>query len=141
MKEARGGTRPPARPPVCSSRNCSPFWFSSGGHCWSPTLGVQRSMVDTGSRVSLRPRRPNPLLADFVSLLTAVQALTERVVATKTKWRATPGDVHVLQDVSSLCALPVLPGTTTRWPLALAFLLSARFLLDERVSALHAGTN
>jgi hypothetical protein len=99
--------------------------------------------VDIGPRASPRPRRPNSLrfLADFELLLTAVQSLTERVVAAKTRWRATQEDVHMLQEVSSVCALPVLPDTTTRWPLALAFLLSARFLLDGRVNELRTGTN
>jgi hypothetical protein len=71
------------------------------------------------------------------SMLAGVLALSGRVVSEKEKWVATPTDAELFRRVASLTALGLQPETLTRWPLALGFLLSARFILEALVGDLR----
>jgi hypothetical protein len=72
-------------------------------------------------------------------MLSGILELTARVTAGKEKWRATPADADLLSQAASLASLTLQPDTTTRWPLALTFLLSARFILEGLVGDLSGG--
>jgi hypothetical protein len=80
-----------------------------------------------------------PPLERCESLLAAVMALTGRVLEAKQKWRPRPADGDLLRQVASLASLSLPPGALTRWPLALGFLLSARFTLEELAADLKEG--
>ena len=104
--------------------------------CLAPTKGAlfpvhRRPYV---CHVACDPYSP---LQRCESTLAGILALSGRVVREKEKWRATLTDAELLRRVASLTALGLQTDTLTRWPLALGFLLSARFILEALVSDLR----
>jgi len=81
---------------------------------------------------------PSSPLQRCESMLVGILALSGRVVREKETWRATPADAELLLRVASLTALGLQPDALTRRPLALRFLLPARFILEALVSDLRA---
>jgi hypothetical protein len=77
-----------------------------------------------------------PYLQRVSELLAGVLSLTDKVIAERTSWRASPAEWDFLLEVSSLTKR-VLPAGAAHAPsTALAFLLLVRFSLESTARAL-----
>jgi hypothetical protein len=82
-----------------------------------------------------------PYLQRVSELLARVLALTDKVIAERTSWRASPAEWDFLLEVSSLTER-VLPAEAADDPsTALAFLLLVRFSLESTARALGDPTD
>ena len=82
-----------------------------------------------------------PYLQRVLELLTGVLTLTDKVIAQRTSWQASPAEWAFLLEVSTLTER-VLPAEAAHDPsAALAFLLLVRFSLESTARALRDPSN